>query len=110
MKMRVCCAKLLFFLMIRRPPRSTLCPYTTLFRSPRRARGRAAPSACRRSGRRDSRRSAAEIGRAHAELQSPDHIVCRLLLEKQKLEDAEANLKSKKKQTKKLDEIRVTLP
>src|SRR5256885_1732476 len=29
----------IFFLMIRRPPRSTLFPYTTLFRSPRRARG-----------------------------------------------------------------------
>src|SRR3990170_7676005 len=67
-----------FFLMIRRPPRSTLFPYTTLFRSrPLRAAG--------------------EVGRFHdllrvprlldrkstrLELQSPDHLVCRLLLEK----------------------------
>src|SRR6266511_6212136 len=37
---------LVFFLMIRRPPRSTLFPYTTLFRSPRRRRGRT----CRDAG------------------------------------------------------------
>src|SRR5437867_7770422 len=75
-----------FFLMIRRPPRSTLFPYTTLFRSPRRA---TRPVACRT-------RSAAADGRAPAhsharrseehtsELQSPYDLVCRLLLEKKK--------------------------
>src|SRR5438552_12567265 len=78
---------LFFFLMIRRPPRSTLFPYTTLFRSihfsassqrlfasyfifastltPNRARG----------SRSEEHTS---------ELQSPDHLVCRLLLEKKK--------------------------
>src|SRR3712207_6862910 len=46
--MRVCLMIVFFFLMIRRPPRSTLFPYTTLFRSlpPRPSRGRA-----RRGGR-----------------------------------------------------------
>src|SRR6266581_7491485 len=68
-----------FFLMIRRPPRSTLFPYTTLFRSrPRRARttGRAA-ARCRpaRQARSEEHTS---------ELQSPVHLVCRLLLEKKK--------------------------
>src|SRR5258708_11987501 len=71
--------------MIRRPPRSTLFPYTTLFRSaggaavsarpfhPRAAVGAASPTAA--------------LGRSEehtSELQSPDHLVCRLLLEKKK--------------------------
>src|SRR5574340_1451916 len=69
-----------FFLMIRRPPRSTLFPYTTLFRS--RARARA------RGGQRD-RRARPRSGRARSEehtseLQSPKDLVCRLLLEKKK--------------------------
>src|SRR5258707_1593931 len=74
-----------FFLMIRRPPRSTLFPYTTLFRSLFR-RGRAAlrasishsPSAGRR---------ACPISRSEehtSELQSRQYLVCRLLLEKKK--------------------------
>src|SRR5438552_11195708 len=78
----------LFLLMTRRPPRSTLFPYTTLFRS------RARPERCRRDRddlRRDTRQledtpgeAVPEIGRATSELQSPDHLVCRLLLEKKK--------------------------
>src|SRR5258708_39873735 len=73
---------LFFFLMIRRPPRSTLFPYTTLFRSdPARdaqgACGRAAPGPP--AGLRDDR------SEEHtSELQLPDHLVCRLLLEKKK--------------------------
>src|SRR2546430_4463860 len=88
--------------MIRRPPRSTLFPYTTLFRSANRFCGRARrgiPAAqeegTRRRARGDrarpgSRRRAVraaggkEIGRAHAELQSQSNLVCRLLLEKKK--------------------------
>src|SRR5258708_15858530 len=75
---------LFFFLMIRRPPRSTLFPYTTLFRSQVR-----------------QGTFLAYIGESHSlglefllaflrseehtsELQSPDHLVCRLLLEKKK--------------------------
>src|SRR5258708_22157541 len=74
-----------FFLMIRRPPRSTLFPYTTLFRSKvggdlesdlRRARLlRQAIGPERKLMRSEEHTS---------ELQSPDHLVCRLLLEKKK--------------------------
>src|SRR5258708_21935481 len=80
--------RLFFFLMIRRPPRSTLFPYTTLFRSFRFPVRRAPlepgrqPSAC-----------AARRSEEHtSELQSPDHLVCRLLLEKKKkLENVNAH-------------------
>src|SRR4051794_41697262 len=69
--------------MIRRPPRSTLFPYTTLFRSadgeqPRHVRSRA--EALR--PRRDRGRSEEHT----SELQSPVHLVCRLLLEKKKIQ------------------------
>src|SRR3989442_14123767 len=81
-----------FFLMIRRPPRSTLFPYTTLFRSRR---------GCARSRSRARRRRLALRGRLFllllglhhdvarseehtSELQSRPHLVCRLLLEKKK--------------------------
>src|SRR2546426_12650019 len=76
-----------FFLMIRRPPRSTLFPYTTLFRSQRREQQH------RRSEMEDHgpRRQAelyghrAERSEEHtSELQSPCNLVCRLLLEKKK--------------------------
>src|SRR5215216_7313355 len=82
-----------FFLMIRRPPRSTLFPYTTLFRSPRRAaRSRAdgrdsRASLARRAHRAPGKPPAVERRRSEehtSELQSPDHLVCRLLLEKKK--------------------------
>src|SRR5258708_31945988 len=82
---------LFFFLMIRRPPRSTLFPYTTLFRSlnsTKRTLETLVPDTC----------DFAEIGFGEvgiskwsmrseehtSELQSPDHLVCRLLLEKKK--------------------------
>src|SRR3712207_8308992 len=84
------------FLMIRRPPRSTLFPYTTLFRSrctlPRRPRAR------RRRDRTDDddawvpptgpgavRSEGSERSEEHtSELQSRQYLVCRLLLEKRK--------------------------
>src|SRR5258708_24902134 len=97
---------LFFFLMIRRPPRSTLFPYTTLFRSD------AEPIGCSpRSGRLMKNRTVdcfsrpfheldgywpfpaiKSLGMANthrseehtSELQSPDHLVCRLLLAKKK--------------------------
>src|SRR6266704_1844837 len=69
-----------FFLMIRRPPRSTLFPYTTLFRSTRRT-GCTGPSAVHPAGpRRGPRRSEEHT----SELQSRFDHVCRLLLEKKK--------------------------
>src|SRR6266536_4047131 len=68
-----------FFLMIRRPPRSTLFPYTTLFRSRRRG---ACPCARRP---RPLRRSPPPRSEEHtSELQSRVDLVCRLLLEKKK--------------------------
>src|SRR2546422_6681435 len=98
------CLFYLFFLMIRRPPRSTLFPYTTLFRSrlevrvhlddadlrdlggrhpwptrtptePSAARGNTSDGHVRRSHRSEEHTS---------ELQSRLHLVCRLLLEKKK--------------------------
>src|SRR6266496_5723125 len=71
-------ASLLFFLMIRRPPRSTLFPYTTLFRSHR--KGRFAGAGCG-----GSKTLAAMRSEEHtSELQSRRDLVCRLLLEKKK--------------------------
>src|SRR5436309_13099997 len=83
----------IFFLMIRRPPRSTLFPYTTLFRSgaaERHLLGSAARS--RRGGQpadrpRCARRAANAVDRSEehtSELQSRENLVCRLLLEKKK--------------------------
>src|SRR5215471_986633 len=63
--------------MIRRPPRSTLFPYTTLFRSP--TRGTAGRPSCA-TFRRCCRRSEEHT----SELQSRRDLVCRLLLEKKK--------------------------
>src|SRR5438876_4726297 len=75
--------------MIRRPPRSTLFPYTTLFRFLGRRRhdgdvgrrGRRAPAQAAPPRRRSLRRRSEEHT---SELQSPVHLVCRLLLEKKK--------------------------
>src|SRR2546426_5810424 len=88
---------LFFFLMIRRPPRSTLFPYTTLFRS---LAGALAPNAARAALelamldcalRRVGRPMASVLpprrtrSEEHtSELQSPCNLVCRLLLEKKK--------------------------
>src|SRR5436309_11403095 len=73
-----------FFLMIRRPPRSTLFPYTTLFRSLRRLR----PARDRRAGAQGAHHlPRAPRGRSEehtSELQSRENLVCRLLLEKKK--------------------------
>src|SRR3712207_7832972 len=80
--------------MIRRPPRSTLFPYTTLFRSRRCVRGRArdrrgverrrqqSHHGFRRCGGSDVPRSRSE--EHTSELQSRQYLVCRLLLEKKK--------------------------
>src|SRR5947208_6872918 len=71
------------FLMIRRPPRSTLFPYTTLFRS----RSRSEPARPARRSRTGRRAPCARSEEHTSELQSPDHLVCRLLLEKKKKGD-----------------------
>src|SRR6266508_6387784 len=67
---------LFFFLMIRRPPRSTLFPYTTLFRPVAKGREPREGSQSRPQG--PGRRSEEHT----SELQSRGHVVCRLLLEK----------------------------
>src|SRR5258708_26856581 len=85
--------------MIRRPPRSTLFPYTTLFRSPVRLGCLCGRDRRRRERRRDvdqalhdapfestviAAPASARSEEHTSELQSPDHLVCRLLLEKKK--------------------------
>src|SRR3712207_7603928 len=91
-----------FFLMIRRPPRSTLFPYTTLFRSGRPQRS--SQQLCRRPGGMvlggarpavpGGQGSGERTGAAHlrseehtSELQSRQYLVCRLLLEKKNIAD-----------------------
>src|SRR5690348_18379084 len=82
-----------FFLMLRPPPRSTLFPYTTLFRSGSRPQCRQdRGSSCRSqvpAGAAAASRAVAVVALARSEehtseLQSPVHLVCRLLLEKKK--------------------------
>src|SRR5258708_16267593 len=79
---------LFFFLMIRRPPRSPLFPYTTLFRSTGAAEivvTDTSPAYLQRLSDRlaGSGKAVAQRSEEHtSELQSPDHLVCRLLLEK----------------------------
>src|SRR5215203_6798209 len=101
----VCCDFFFFFfLMIRLPPRSTLFPYTTLFRSrrPRRQAPRrgsrgvpASLAACRRwPGPRSEEHT--------SELQSRQYLVCRLLLEKKKKKKKTQHyIENKKKEKKK---------
>src|SRR3712207_8792722 len=97
-----------FFLMIRRPPRSTLFPYTTLFRSCERyaPEVRSAPRRARQHpdnprplfsldavhGRSTADRMDKTLGKARSEehtseLQSRQYLVCRLLLEKKKKQE-----------------------
>src|SRR5437588_12720378 len=88
MRCSVCCVlacfNFFFFLMIRRPPRSTLFPYTTLFRSHKhKFRERALPQQKIRQpllAARANQRSEEHT----SELQSHSDLVCRLLLEKKK--------------------------
>src|SRR3989442_5979810 len=80
--------------MIRRPPRSTLFPYTTLFRSAREGGperlslllGRVRDAGAHRRGKdRQHRGRSTQRSEEHtSELQSRPHLVCRLLLEKKK--------------------------
>src|SRR2546426_2355325 len=101
--------------MIRRPPRSTLFPYTTLFRSQRRDLLRPADAgapllAVRRRARarrraaagqgRDAVRPGARRSEEHtSELQSPCNLVCRLLLEKKKYNNDSATRQTERRRT-----------
>src|SRR5438874_6939462 len=104
MQLCLLCLLLFFFLMLPRPPRSTLFPYTTLFRSvPRRCRWCKSPlafcpfhfrsprpeschtcSSCAWSPGRGSLRLSGRSEEHTSELQSRRDLVCRLLLEKKK--------------------------
>src|SRR5437773_2933401 len=94
--------------MIRRPPRSTLFPYTTLFRSPsapgfpRDARSRSAPRRAAHTGARCTRRRRGRSEEHTSELQSHHDLVCRLLLEKKKKKQKN-NRKKHKTKTNKTD-------
>src|SRR5438445_8058549 len=73
--------------MIPRPPRSTLFPYTTLFRSPvppGRRFGECCPAVARDRDRRSEEHT--------SELQSRQYLVCRLLLEKKKKQNSISNV------------------
>src|SRR5690242_20982555 len=94
------CYFFFFFLMIRRPPRSTLFPYTTLFRSPssgrdglpvlhnrgRRGTGLLTPSHGLSAHRRPGLLPGSRSEEHTSELQSHVNLVCRLLLEKKKIQ------------------------
>src|SRR5438445_10107976 len=93
---------LFFFSMIRRPPRSTLFPYTTLFRSsPGGHEERRHHAAVVR--RPEPRRGALAFGPRRSEehtseLQSRQYLVCRLLLEKKKIAERPARQQRKTRQ------------
>src|SRR2546425_8457611 len=73
--------------MIRRPPRSTLFPYTTLFRSRLARRAPEIAIAWNRLGPDEGQNLIPKVGRSEehtSELQSESNLVCRLLLEKKK--------------------------
>src|SRR3712207_8102522 len=92
------CVNFVFFLMIRRPPRSTLFPYTTLFRSTGRSAATSLTCRCARARLAPERTPISSSGspirttrppalgrrsEEHtSELQSRQYLVCRLLLEK----------------------------
>src|SRR2546430_6928748 len=79
-------SRFFFFLMIRRPPRSTLFPYTTLFRSDtfREPRPHSFATGARGRGRRALAARRRRSEEHTSELQSQSNLVCRLLLEKKK--------------------------
>src|SRR2546421_7098016 len=81
---------LFFFLMIRRPPRSTLFPYTTLFRSPLAVR-ELVEHAHLAQGERTLQIPLVRSEEHTSELQSRSDLVCRLLLEKKKQETTPVN-------------------
>src|SRR5438105_7233852 len=79
------CLFVFFFLMIRRPPRSTLFPYTTIFRSPKRDIGtQSTKHFASRFTNRNVSNSRNRSEEHTSELQSRVDLVCRLLLEKKK--------------------------
>src|SRR2546430_5101824 len=97
-------ARIFFFLMIRRPPRSTLFPYTTLFRSVA-----VAPISTifplKVSARNFFTRTSARSEEHTSELQSQSNLVCRLLLEKIKLHNQQQATDMQPETLKVMDDI-----
>src|SRR5262245_64684734 len=96
--MHVC----LFFLMLRRPPRSTLFPYTTLFRSESTSPSNLDRAALLEFAQKYGREAVVEAVRSEehtSELQSLRHLVCRLLLEKKKYPRSGGTLRSRRRAT-----------
>src|SRR5690348_18075312 len=88
-----------FFSMIRRPPRSTLFPYTTLFRSPSGVQSHQSSTvaAAKAAIRGQPLRWIGVRSEEHtSELQSPVHLVCRLLLEKKKQKSSNLNQRTRR--------------
>src|SRR5258708_31044448 len=91
--------------MIRRPPRSTLFPYTTLFRSQGEAFFEVAKDPSRPFVVRAADKRIIAVGTKFSvrseehtsELQSPDHLVCRLLLEKKKKQNTKIHKETKQR-------------
>src|SRR5437870_11266692 len=91
--------------MLRRPPRSTLFPYTTLFRSTVLGAGVHRHRAAQRTGDAREELGAHEAVRSEehtSELQSRGHLVCRLLLEKKK--------KNRQKLQKRIRDLKLQTP
>src|SRR5436305_9091748 len=90
--------------MIRPPPRSTLFPYTTLFRSPssrkidsrRAAPCAASPAICADSASASARLAWNRSEEHTSELQSRPHLVCRLLLEKKKKKESNQHISGRR--------------
>src|SRR2546430_11726340 len=108
--------KLFFFLMIRRPPRSTLFPYTTLFRSRELANVMEHAFILAGGGQITSEHVPHHllIGRARSEehtseLQSQSNLVCRLLLEKKKSKCSNNNMVTRHEQVSSLGRIQISL-
>src|SRR5256885_11615181 len=94
--------------MIRRPPRSTLFPYTTLFRSA----GGGGDQICVQLVMARPQYAIAQSGRSEehtSELQSPCNLVCRLLLEKKKITDTYTHSQHQQLTTVALAEAQATI-
>src|SRR5437879_9948855 len=101
----------IFFLMIRRPPRSTLFPYTTLFRSPEQVPpAQALPDAAVAPVHHPPQEQGQQRSEEHtSELQSPMYLVCRLLLEKKKKKKKETKEQQISKHNTKLENMTPTM-
>src|SRR2546427_9241508 len=96
--------------MIRRPPRSTLFPYTTLFRSPNPSRIRARRPAAQAAPHSGTSATSSRRSEEHtSELQSQSNLVCRLLLEKKKKKQTSVKRQHERIPAAVIDHVRTSL-